>query len=113
VPSCRQLHGLHGTALPRTVQYLQLRHDDLLDKRVRLGGEHVAMRVLLEDLDARPVHQESIVQDKEVVIKNAECVTLRAFVNDNLIVDKIIDRTDNVKDGTKNFTFNFLNIRIS
>lgn len=68
------------------------------------------MRVLLEDLDARPMHQEGIVQDKEVVIKNAECVTLQAFVNNNLIADKIIDRTGNIKDGTKNFTFNFLNI---
>lgn len=78
MPSCRQLHGLHGAALPRAVQYLQLRHDDLLDKRIRLGGEHVAMRILLKDLDAGPMHQESVVQDEKVIIENAECVTLFA-----------------------------------
>lgn len=79
--TCPRLHGLHGAALPRAVQHLQLRHDDLLDERVRLGGKHVAMRILLEDLDAGPVHQKGVVQDEEVVIKNAERVTL--FASDN------------------------------
>jgi len=80
MPSCRQLHGLHGTAFSRAVQHLQLRHDDLFDKRVRLGGEHVTMRILFKDLDAGPVHQESVVEDEKVIIKNAKRVTL--FAND-------------------------------
>lgn len=88
VPSCRRalvehtpscpLHGLHRAAFARAVQHFQLRYDDLLDERVRLGGEQVAMRVLLEDLDARPMHQKRIVQNDEVVVEDAERVTLWA-----------------------------------
>lgn len=78
-PLCPRLHGLHGAALPRAVQHLQLRHDNLLDKRVRLGGKHIAMRILLVDLDTGPVHQEGVVQDKKVIVENAERVTLQAF----------------------------------
>lgn len=84
MPSCRQLHGLHGTAFSRAVQHLQLRHDDLFDKRVRLGGEHVTMRILFKDLDAGPVHQESVVEDEKVIIKNAKRVTL--FANDKWLI---------------------------
>lgn len=39
------------------------------------------MRILLEDLDAGPVHQKGVVQDEEVVIENAERVTLSARDN--------------------------------
>lgn len=38
-PSCPRLHGLHRTALACTVEHFQLWYDDLLDERVRLGGE--------------------------------------------------------------------------
>lgn len=70
------LHGLHSAAFPRSVKNLQLRHDYLLDQRVRLRGEHLSMGILLEDLDARPVDQKRVVQDKEIVVEDAERVTL-------------------------------------
>lgn len=38
------------------------------------------MRIFLKDLDAGPVHQESVVEDEKIVIKNAERVSL--FAND-------------------------------
>jgi len=77
--SCPRLHGLHGAALPRAIQHLQLRHDDFFDKRVRLGGEHIAMWIFFEDLDTGSVHQEGVIQDKKVIIENTERVTLEAF----------------------------------
>lgn len=79
-PPCPRLHGLHSTAFPRAVQYFQLRHDDFLDECVRLGSQHIAMRILLENFNARPVHQEGIVQNKKIIIKYAECVTLQAII---------------------------------
>lgn len=70
-------HGLHGAALSRPVEDLQLGDDDLLYQGVRLRREHLAVRVLLEDLDARTVHEESVVQDEEVVVEDAQRVTLK------------------------------------
>lgn len=67
---------LYGAALPRAVHDLQLRVDDLLDQLVRLGREHRPLRVLLEHLDARLVHQEPVVQDVEIVVEDAEGVAL-------------------------------------
>lgn len=67
---------LYGAALPRAVHDLQLRVDDLLDQLVRLGREHRPLRVLLEHLDARLVHQEPVVQDVEIVVEHAEGVAL-------------------------------------
>lgn len=70
--------ALDGAALPRAVEHLQLRHDDLLDQDVGLGGQGVAVVVLLEDLDARPVDQEGVVEDEKVVVEHAERVALQA-----------------------------------
>lgn len=55
------------------------------------------MRILFKDLDAGPVHQESIVEDEKVVIKNAKRVTLFAsdkhqYVAVSNKVCKIIER---------------------
>lgn len=61
---------LYSTAFPRTVHDLQFRVDDLLDQLVGFRGEHRPLRVLLQHLDARLVHQERIVQYVEVVVQH-------------------------------------------
>ena len=69
--------ALDGATLSRPIKHFQLRHDNLLDQDIRLGGEGVPIVVLLEDLDAGPVYQERVVHDQEVVVEHAERVALK------------------------------------
>lgn len=71
---------LYSTSLSRPVKHLQLRVDDLLDQLVRFRGEHRALWVLLQHLDAWLVHEEGVVEDVELVVEDAERVALRHFV---------------------------------
>lgn len=81
---CPFLHGLHGTAFPRSVENFQFRNDDLPYQSVRLRCQHLAVCILLEYLNARTMDQERVVQDEEVVVEDAQRVTLKQnWVNDS------------------------------
>ena len=67
---------LHGTTLSRAVKNLELGEDDLSDERVRLERQLVPIKVSFEDLDARTMHQISVVQDEKVVVEDAKRVSL-------------------------------------
>lgn len=55
------------------------------------------MRILLEDLDAGPMHQESVVQNEKIIVKDAESVALFTMISCNNRKVQLIFKNDNIE----------------